>query len=186
MRDFTKPPVAGTKGSSERGGSAEPAKAAGIAPWNEPEGNRRKALGPKPRPERVPDEASAPNGVRESGKAFGRSRDPKGDRRGFGLDANPQGDGAASAGPDPQGKRRRDFGSASRPAGDRRGASCLLAETHRDPNGATRLAAGSGGSGRGVHAPPRFRSRPARDGLATQRRQSKLGQVGAGGDTGPH
>jgi hypothetical protein len=29
-------------------------------------------------------------------------------------------------------------------------------------------------------------SRPARDGLATQRRQSRLGQVGAGGDTGPH
>ena len=104
--------MAGTKGSSERGGPAEPAKAAGIAPRLEPAGKRRKALCPSRDP-RVRDEASAAKGTLESGEAFGRSRDPKGDRRGFGLDANPKGNGAVSAGPDPQGKRRRDFGSAS-------------------------------------------------------------------------
>jgi hypothetical protein len=59
-----------------------------------------------------------------------------------------------------------------RPTGDRTGLDASL----RYPG----KAAGA------FHAPPRSRSRPARDGLATQRRQSRLGQVGAGGDTGPH
>jgi hypothetical protein len=59
----------------------------------------------------------------------------------------------------------------------------------RDPPGPERGFAASlrdPGKAAGAQAPPQSRSRPARDGLATQRRQSRLGQVGAGGDTGPH
>lgn len=74
-----------------------------------------------------------------------------------------------------------------RPDGDRRGASRPLC---RDPPGAERGFTASlrdpGESEAGLRARLAIQSRPARDGLATQRRQSKLGQVGAGGDTGPH
>jgi hypothetical protein len=65
--------------------------------------------------------------------------------------------------------RREAFGPLPRPTGGRTG---------REPRSGIRGA-------RRVR-PTRSRSRPARDGLATQRRQSRLGQVGAGGDTGPH
>jgi hypothetical protein len=90
-------------------------------------------------------------------------------------------------GPIRPGKRRRDFGLAS---ATRRGSARGLALLCRDPPGAERGFAASlrdpGESEAGVRARLAIQSRPARDGLATQRRQSKLGQVGAGGDTGPH
>jgi hypothetical protein len=124
--------------------------------------------------------------IREDGKAFGRRRDPKGDRRGLGLEASP--------------RRRRGFGRAGsakgsgggtsvpclRPDGDRREAFGPLGDTRRIPNGASRPRSGIRGERRGLRPAARSASRPARDGLATQRRQSRLGQVGAGGDTGPH
>lgn len=170
-RDFTKPPMAGRRAlrsmevrRTGEGRGNRPAAGAGR--------EAAKGSGPGPRPERVPGEASAEQRIRESGQAFGRRRDPKGDRKGFGLDASLW--------------RRRGPGRAGSAKGCGGGPHGFATAPYRAPNGASRLAAVSGESGRGVRAPPRSRSRPARDGLATQRRQSKLGQVGAGGDTGPH
>jgi hypothetical protein len=66
---------------------AEPAKEAGIAPRLEPEGTRRRAHAQGRDLERkLGEEASAfERGLRESGEAFGRSRDPKGISRDFDL-----------------------------------------------------------------------------------------------------
>ena len=145
-----------------------------------------RGFGSRPRPERVPDEASVSGGVRDSGKAFGRRRDPKGDRRGLGPDANLE-----KARLRPGRIRQRDAAAGLRPrscdpTGIGEGPNQPL---RRDPPGPERGFAASlrdPGKAAGAQAPPRSRSRPARDGLATQRRQSRLGQVGAGGDTGPH
>jgi hypothetical protein len=149
--------------------------------------------------------------LRESGKAFGRRRDPqgisrgftprevprkagrlrpsvfrKGDLRGFGSDASletvrlrpgrirQKGSGGGISVPQPP------------PDGDRRAASSRSAETHRGPNGASRPRCGTRGKRPGLRPRRDPEAAPARDGLATQRRQSRLGQVGAGGDTGPH
>jgi hypothetical protein len=59
--------------------SAEPAKAAGIAPRLEPEGGGE-GLRPQPRPETgfFEEASSSEKGLRERGEAFGRSGDPKG------------------------------------------------------------------------------------------------------------
>ncbi len=83
-----------------------------------------------------------------------------------------RGDGAASVGPDPEGKRRRDFGPAKRPDGDRRGA-CLFAETHRDPNGASRPRCGIRGKRPGL--------RPRRDPEAAQREMASPPSDGSQG-----
>jgi hypothetical protein len=141
--------MAGMKGSSELGRSAEPARVAGIAPWHEPAGKRRRA--------------SASN------------RDPTGSRRGLGREGGPgkrqglraaprsegrpegpwprcePGDGAASAGPDPPGKRRWGFGpdTATR-RGSARGFRASPPRPTGDRTGLRGLAAGSGESGRGV------------------------------------
>ncbi len=110
----------------------------------------------------------------------------KGDRKGFGPDASlrkGRGSGRARSEPgaeaglrsrrgDPVGIGEGPHGPSARPPGSERGFAASL----RDPRKAKRAFAPASQS----------ESRPARDGLATQRRQSKLGQVGAGGDTGPH
>jgi hypothetical protein len=170
----------------------------GFGPNRDPNGVRRRGFGLR-------------EGLRESGKAFGRRRDPKGDfdelrlrevprkagrfrpsvfrkgdRRGFGLDASLQ--ERVRLRPDPiQGSGGGASVSPRRPDGDRRGA---FRASLRDPPGSERGFAASlrdpGESEAGVRARLAIQSRPARDGLATQRRQSRLGQVGAGGDTGPH
>jgi len=122
---------------------------------------------------------------RKSQKASARASFETGDRRGFGPDASPRrgrGFGRARSAP---GSGGGDFGPRpSDPTGIGEGPRGLS----RDPPGAERGSPRSGSRRRacGLHGPLAIRSRPARDGLATQRRQSKLGQVGAGGDTGPH
>lgn len=98
-----------------------------------------------------------------------------------------RGDSAASAGLDPKGSDGGISVPPERPDGDRREALGPLFQTRRGPNGASRLAPEPARRATRAFGPEaRSQSRPARDGLATQRRQSKLGQVGAGGDTGPH
>lgn len=120
---FHETSMAAPEGSLRAGGSAEPATAAGIAPWPEPAGRRGRALRPSRDPDGVEREGFGLRRLREKGKAFGRSLDPKGDferfrprviprkagrlrpnvfrkgdRRGFGLDASL--------------RRRRGFGRA--------------------------------------------------------------------------
>jgi hypothetical protein len=66
-----------------------------------------------------------------------------------------RGDGAASAGPDPPGKRKRDFGPAwATRRGSARGFG-LFAETHRVPNGASRPRSGTRGKAKRASCPPR-------------------------------
>lgn len=138
---FHETSMAGTKGSSERGGTAEPAKVAGIAPRPEPTGRRRRASAPSCDPNGVHRRGfGLGGGLRESGKALGRRRDPKGDRKGFGPDANPRrrcGFGRA-------GSAKGSDGGASalqeRPDGDRRGA---FGPPRRDPPGPERGFAAS-------------------------------------------
>jgi hypothetical protein len=162
--------MAGTKGSSEPGRSAEPAKAAGIAPWSS-----RKGSGQGLRPEAVTRTGSR--------RSFGRERGP-GKRQG--LRAAPRSKATGGASAPMRAWRRCGFGRAGSAQGDGGGASALPPRPTGDRTGLRGLAAVPGESGRSVRAPPRSQSRPARDGRATQRRQSRLGQVGAGGDTGPH
>jgi hypothetical protein len=86
------------------------------------------------RPSRDPTEFSRGFGLEGAPGKAGRLRPsvfPKGDRRGFGPDASP-GTGTASARPAPEGKWRRDFGSAlSDPTGIGEGPHGLS----RDPPG---------------------------------------------------
>ena len=172
-----------------------------------------KGFRPQPRPETGRDEEAfgLRERLRESGKAFGRRRDPKRGFRRASASRISSKDGTASAdrlskgrperlrprcepsetarlrpGPIRAGKRWRDFGPArAARSGSARGFM-PLSDTHRVPNGASASLRDPEESEAGVRARLAIRSRPARDGLATQRRQSKLGQVGAGGDTGPH
>jgi hypothetical protein len=191
---------------------AEPAKAAGIAPRLEPAGRRGRAQAPAAARTGFEDEASALE--TRSGRAARPSGGAAIRRvfRGVSASRNSSNGGTASAQRLSKGRperlrprcepwRRRgfrscrirqgsegeDFGPSTRPDGDRRGALCSFAETHWVPNGASQPRSGIRGKAKaGVRARLAIQSRPARDGLATQRRQSKLGQVGAGGDTGPH
>lgn len=118
--------------------------------------------------------------LRESGKAFGRSRDPKGDFGRFRPRGLSSRGGTASAQRlskgRPEGLRPRcepketarlrpgsiRQGSEGgmqilpdRPDGDRRGAFSLSAETHRVPNGASRPRSGIRGKRSGRSRPPR-------------------------------
>lgn len=138
-RDFTKSPMAGTKSSQEPGVTAEPAKAAGIAPWLEPAGKTARGFGPEPRPERVPRRGFGREGG--PGKRQGLRAAPRSEGRPEGLRPRCEpGEGAASAGPDPPGKRRRGFqlrlrnptgigeglAPPPRPTGDRTGLRASL------------------------------------------------------------
>jgi len=134
---FHETPHGGVKVLRSRG-SAEPEKAAGIAPRLEPAG-RRRGLAPEPRPETGMGEASASS---VSGRA-GRLR-PSVLRRATGRASAPMRawDRPASARRFRQGKRRRDFGPAE---ATRRGSVRgfrASPETHRDPNGASRPRCG--------------------------------------------
>ena len=168
------------------GRPAEPAKAAGIAPRPDPAGKRRKAQA----------QVATRTGQSEKASAFeyssGRAAKPSGGARSerapgeaFSPDASPWGRrGCGRAGPDGSAGGIRSCPS------DRRGSARGFPASFRDPPGAERGFAASlrdpRKATRAFAPASRSESRPARDGLATQRRQSKLGQVGAGGDTGPH
>ena len=205
------------------GRPAGPAKAAGIAPRLEPEGDGE-GLRPQPRPGRDPTKRLRPRkaGSGRVARPSGGAAIRKGISRGSRLERfleRRDGSGPpskfASIGPmaqrlskgRPEGLRPRcepaetarlrpgliQSGSGSgtsvlpmRPGRDRRGASRPVAETTGFRTGLTDSLRDSEESEAGVRARLAIQSRPARDGLATQRRQSKLGQVGAGGDTGPH
>lgn len=186
--------MAGPKASFGRPeGPAEPAKAAGIAPRLEPAGRRRQASARGRDPNGVA-RGFGPERLRQSGKAsgppskccFDGTLGPapcEGRPEGLRPRCEP-GTGRLRPAGSAQGRGKAGFQSCrTRPEGDRREASRPLprpngGRTGREPRSGTREREGP--------RPTRSRSRPARDGLATQRRQSRLGQVGAGGDTGPH
>ena len=202
--------MATPKGSLGAGRPAEPAKAAGIAPRHEPGGERRRAHAPAAtwngflrRASALKRDPGRRQGLRaapRSEKGFERftPREVLGTREGFGpalfrkgrperfrprcepwrrhgspcrIRQGKREQGLRSCPSDPTGIGERSSGLCRYPPGAERGFAASL----RDPSRATRASV------RGA-----IQSRPARDGLATQRRQSKLGQVGAGGDTGPH
>jgi hypothetical protein len=193
---FHETSMAGPRCFSKRGGPAEPAKVTGIAPWLELAGRRRKALRPSRDPRGFFEEASALEagswkagrlqGPHQSLALMGPSaqRFSKGDRRGFGLDASLWTRLGPRLAPDPKRDAAAGFRSfQSDPTGIGQGLHGLC----RDPPGPNGARASLRDRGeRRASRLERSQSRPARDGLATQRRQSKLGQVGAGGDTGPH
>jgi hypothetical protein len=155
-------PWSGRRARSRAARSGRTGEVAGIAPrpsWREtgkalrlhrdPNGVGRRSFGFE-------------NRLRVSGKAFGRRRDPKGDRTGFGPDASPRrkrGFGRARS----EGKRRRDFGSAR---ATRRGSAGGLRAALRDPAGAERGFAASLRNPRGERLGP---SGPRRDPKAAQR-----------------
>ena len=151
------------------GRRAGPAKAAGIALRLEPAGNGEGPW-PQPRPERGFREA-----FRLAGFLGSRRLRPETFERATGeVSASMRALEKARLRP---GRIRRE--SVSGPTASRRdppGPERGLAASLRGPRKAKRAFAPASQS----------ESRPARDGLATQRRQSKLGQVGAGGDAGPH
>lgn len=192
-------------------GGAEPAKDSGIAPGPEP-GRRGKASARTATRTGFVDEASAfEMGSGRAARPSGGAAFRKGISTGFGLARFLEGREGFRAHPLSKGRperlrprcepwRRRGFGrtvsdpgsgggisvSPKRPDGDRRAAFGPLPGPTGCRTGLRGLAPGPEESEAGVSARLAIRSRPARDGLATQRRQSKLGQVGAGGDTGPH
>lgn len=144
-----------------------------AAPTGEGRGNRP-AAGAGGRRGRAQAPAATRNGVRRKG--FTSSRRAPGERQ-----------GPRAAPRSERGKRKAGF--RFRPS-DPKGIGEGFTASPRNPPDAERGLAASlrdpGESEAGVRARLAIQSRPARDGLATQRRQSKLGQVGAGGDTGPH
>jgi hypothetical protein len=184
-RDLTKPP-----GDAERLLREPEGPPNRRRPRESPRGSIRQGDGERLRPEPRPERGRASR-FRPSSEAPGRAAKPsgqtairKGDRTGFGLDASL--------------RRRRGFGRAGSDGGARdrilperpTGIGEGLRASLREPPGAERGFAASlrdpRKATRAFAPASRSESRPARDGLATQRRQSKLGQVGAGGDTGPH
>jgi hypothetical protein len=201
-----------SKALSGAGRPAEPAKAAGIAPRLEPEGRRRKAQARAAARTGLDEKVSAfekrsgkvakPSGgaaIRKGFREASASRRSSKKRKGFGSAffrnvrperlrsrCEPEGTARLRPGPIRKGSFGLGFGLVQATRRDRGGASCRssgpagaergFAASLRDPRKAKRAFAPGSQS----------ESRPARDGLATQRRQSKLGQVGAGGDTGPH
>jgi len=181
-----------------RGGisrTLRPAKASGIAPRLEPDRERQR-LRPGPRPETGSGEVSALPGSGKAGRLQGLHRSSASmEARGPALsEGRPeevsasmraQGDGEASAEPDPAGREGRISIPPERPEGIGERPQSLSRDP-RDPNAGHRPSLRDPGKAATASASPRSRSRPARDGRATQRRQSRLGQVGAGGDTGPH
>lgn len=96
--------------------------------------------------------------ARKAGRLFGPASFEKGERKRLRPRCEPLETAALHGLPDPKPGAERGFIASLRNSG--RAARTLCAR--RDP------------------------SRPARDGLATRRRQSRLGQVGAGGNAGPH
>ncbi|MEA3008806.1 MAG: hypothetical protein QOJ91_498 [Sphingomonadales bacterium] len=162
-------PWSGREVRSRAAQSGRTGEVAGIAPrpsWRE----TGKALRLLSRPERgwSTKLRLRKNRLRVSGKAFGRRRDPKGDRRGFGPDASPRrkrGFGRARS----EGKRRRNFGSAratrrgsargligrsSRPGGGRTGLRGLAPEPVRRATRALGPEARSQAAQREMASPP--------------------------------
>jgi hypothetical protein len=156
-----------------------------------------KGLGPSRDSKRGSSKRLRPGkGLREIGEAFGLSRDPNRDfeslsgsrdsSKGEGFGRNP------SKGRPERSRPRCEPSETARlrPGRIRRGSVRGPTAALRNPPGAERgFAASLRGPRKAKRAfapASQSESRPARDGLATQRRQSKLGQVGAGGDTGPH
>jgi hypothetical protein len=156
-----------------------------------------RGFGPESRPERATGEASAEAGVRESGEAFGRRRDPKRDferlhaargssacakasakrvskgrPEGFRPRCEPEETARLRPGPTRTGNGGGISVRPRRPDGDRRGA-CPSAETHRVPNGASRPRCGI----RGKRPGPR----PRRDPEAAQREMASPPSDGSQG-----
>jgi hypothetical protein len=152
-RDFTKLPMAGTTGSSERGRSAEPAKAAGIAPWTSRQGNGD-GLAPPPRPGGLPTRLRPRKGSGISARPSGGADFPKGDLRGLGPDASLQ--ETVRLRPDRIRKGTFAAGFRSGPSGPTGIGEGLNRLLRRDPPGTERgLAASLRNPGKAAGAKPR-------------------------------